>query len=328
MAITLEELKVGMADKVDQQVIDTFIRKSEILELLTFDDAVSPNGGSTLTYGYVQTKKPSSASFRAINTEYTPNSATVQSKSVALKIFGGAFQIDRIIKDAEGKLNNMQFQLEQKIQGAVELFNYTIINGDVAKNSDSFDGLNAMLVGTETEFNTDSFIDLSTIAKLKDNADEFYEALLKLINRTNADALLVNEDTKTKIQTVARVLGYKTESEEAFGRVITTIGENGVRIIDMKNYYGGSEDNTVIIPSVTRTIDTVEVSGLSDIYAVRFDVNDAFLGVTLSGNSAITSYLPDFTTTGAVKDCEVEMVGAVALKNTRGAGVLRNIKLI
>ena len=42
---------------------------------------------------------------------------------------------------------------------------------------------------------------------------------------------------KTKIQTVARVLGYKTESEESFGRVVTTIRENKVRIIDLKNKY-------------------------------------------------------------------------------------------
>lgn len=69
MAITLAEMKVGMADKVSQQVVDTFIRESEILELLPFDDCVSPSGGSTLTYGYVQKKLPSTAAFRAINSE-------------------------------------------------------------------------------------------------------------------------------------------------------------------------------------------------------------------------------------------------------------------
>ena len=55
MAITLEEMKVGMADKVFGQVIDTFLRESEILQMLPFDDCVSPSGGSTLTYSYVQT---------------------------------------------------------------------------------------------------------------------------------------------------------------------------------------------------------------------------------------------------------------------------------
>ena len=72
MAITLEEAKVGMADKVDQQVIDTFQRSSLLLDKLTFDNAISPGtGGSTLAYGYVQLKTPSTAGVRSINTEYT-----------------------------------------------------------------------------------------------------------------------------------------------------------------------------------------------------------------------------------------------------------------
>lgn len=51
MPITLAEAKVGMADKVDQQVIDEFRRASLLLDMLTFDDTVSPGtGGSTLTY--------------------------------------------------------------------------------------------------------------------------------------------------------------------------------------------------------------------------------------------------------------------------------------
>lgn len=42
MAITLAEAKVGMADKVDQQVIDTFRRSSLLLDRLVFDNSISP----------------------------------------------------------------------------------------------------------------------------------------------------------------------------------------------------------------------------------------------------------------------------------------------
>lgn len=59
MAITLAEAKVGMADKVDQQVVDEFRRSSLLLDRLVFDNAISPGtGGSTLTYGYIQLKPP------------------------------------------------------------------------------------------------------------------------------------------------------------------------------------------------------------------------------------------------------------------------------
>ena len=330
MAITLAELKVGMSDKISKQVFDTFIRESEILELLPFDNCVSPSGGSTLTYGYVQKKLPSTTAFRAINNEYAASQATVEKKAVDLKVFGGAFEIDRVIKEAEGMYNNMALQLEEKIKSAVGTFHNAMINGDSAVDADSFDGLDKFLVGQSTEYNTDAYIDLSTMAQLKANADAFYEALVQLINRTHADALLVNEGMKTKIQTVARILGYKTESEEAFGRVVTTIGEGKVRLIDLGNVVTVEDDEAIetpIIGTKSRNIDSADIAGLTDIYAVHFSVLDGFHGVTLSGNSAIQQYLPDFNTPGAVKKGEVEMVAAVALKNVKAAGVLRNIKI-
>ena len=322
--ITLLQSREGRADKVEQMVIDTFIRKSEVLELLPFDNAVSPNGGSTLVYGYVQTKTPSTAAFRAIGSEYTPNEATVEKKTVALAIFGGAFEIDRVIKSIEGQLNNMAFQLEQKIEAAVSVFHDGMINGDVATNANGFDGLDKFLVGTTNEFGTDKVIDLSTMEQLKANADVFYEALTNLINRAGANAIFVNEDMKTKIQTVARVLGYKTESEEAFGRTITNI--NGVRIIDLGNKYDASGVKTPIINKVTRDVGG-STTGLTDIYAVKFDVNDGFHGVTITGDDVIQQYLPDFSQPGALKKGEVEMVACVALKNANNAGVLSNFNI-
>ena len=326
MPMTLAEMKVGMSDKVTQQVVDTFVRHSEILELLPFDNCVSPSGGSTLTYGYVQKKLPSATAFRAINTEYASSQATVEEKSVKLKVFGGAFEIDRVIKQAEGMYNNMAFQMEEKILSAIGTFHNAMINGDASVNADCFDGLDKFLVGQSTEFNTSGTIDLSTMALLKENADVFYEALLKLINSTGAQAIMCNADMKTKIQTIARILGYKTESEEAFGRTITTIGEGKVRIIDLKNVVTvkGEGDNAV---SEETPVIGVDETGLTDIYAVKFGVLDGFHGVTLTGNNAVSQYQPDFNTPGAVKKGEVEMVACVALKNVKSAGVLRNVKI-
>lgn len=335
MAILLKDMRTGMQNKVAQHVVDTFVRKSEVLELLPFDNCVSPSVGSTLIYGYNQKKLPSKTAFRALNTEYTADEAKQEHKTVELKIFGGAFEIDRVIKDAEGQFNNMAYQLEEKIVSAVGTFHNAMINGDSGADALSFDGLDKFLVGQSTEFNTDAVYDLSTTEKLKENADAFYEALIKLINATGAQALLVNEGAKTKIQSVARILGYKTESEEAFGRTITSIGEGKVRLIDLGNVVtkSGEGDEAVavetpIINTHTRTVGTASTTGLTDIYAVRFSDQDGFHGVTLTGNSGINHYLPDFKTPGAVKTGEVEMVACVALKNTKAAGVLRNVKVI
>ena len=148
MAMTLAEMKVGMSDKVAEQVVDTFLRESEILQLLPFDNCVSPTGGSTLTYSYVQKKLPATAEFRAINSEYTTSQTTLESKTANLKIFGGAFEMDRVLKNSEGKYNNMAFQLEEKIKAAISLFHYTLINGNSTTQTKEFDGLDKMLAGT------------------------------------------------------------------------------------------------------------------------------------------------------------------------------------
>ena len=72
MPITLAEASVGRADKVTQEVIDTFRRGSIFMDELTFDDAVSPGvGGSTMTYGYLQLQTPSTAELLTASTQRT-----------------------------------------------------------------------------------------------------------------------------------------------------------------------------------------------------------------------------------------------------------------
>lgn len=67
-------------------------------------------------------------------------------------------------------------------------------------------------------------------------------------------------------------------------------------------------------------------TGLTDLYAVRFGL-DGVHAVSVSG-PIVQTWLPDFTTSGAVKTGEAEL-GPVApvLKATRAAGVLRNVKV-
>ena len=141
----------------------------------------------------------------------------------------------------------------------------------------------------------------------------------------------MNTKMISKIQTIARLLGYRTETEEAFGKKVTSL--DGVRFMDLKNYYtvSGSDvtANSCVKSGLSRNIGSgsAAVTGLTDIYAVKFDVNYGFHAVSPTGSSAISSYLPDLSQPGAVKKGEVEMVAACVLKNTTHAGVLRNIKI-
>lgn len=333
-AMTLDELKKGMSDKVFGQIVDIFLRQSDILQMLPFDDCVSASGGgSTMKYKYLRKVLPATAAFRKIGGSYAASAATKAEFEAALAIMGGEVQMDRVLNKVAGNFDNMAYQIEEHIKSIVSLFHYTLINGDAtttaATDHPEFQGLDSMLAGTTTEYNTGKSIDLSDITKLKANADEFYEALTLLVKATQADAILLNTQMLTKIQTVARVLGYRTETEDAFGKKVVTL--DGVRFMDLQNHYtvSGSSAvaNSVVKAGITRSVGGASTTGLSDIYAVKFDVNDGFHGISLTGSSVIDQYLPDFTKPGTVKDAEVEMVAATVLKNTQHAGVLRNIKI-
>lgn len=329
MAITLAQAKVGMADKVDQMVVDEFRRNSTLLDKLTFDDAVSPGtGGSTLTYGYTRLKTPAKAGFREINNEYTAQEAEREKKTVDLKIFGGSFQVDRVLANSSGAIDEVDFQLKEKIKAASNLFHYTVINGDSAVDSKAFDGLDKALVGTSTEINKSSSIDLSTAAAVDANYKTFLDLLDEFLSELDGtpDILAGNGKLMTKIRACARRAGYLTPAEDAFGRKVETY--NGIPLADL-GYYVNAEGAAVPCVGIIDTRKpngTDIVTGLTDLFAMRTAMN-GFHGVTVKGDKIINTYLPDLNSPGAVKTGEVEMVAAVALKASRSAGVLRNIKV-
>lgn len=317
MALTLEDSKVGMADKVDLTVIDEFQRSSYLLQRLTFDNAVSPGtGGSTLVYGYTQLKTPSTAAFRALNTEYTPGEAKRVEKTAKLKIFGGAFQLDRVIIETAGAVDELDFQIKQKIEAASNLFHETVINGDSAKHPDEFDGLAKLIKGSKTE-QTVTDMDLSTSALMTSNTQACLDVLDDFIALLDGkpDAILCNSKMKTKLKGLARRAGYYSRSEDAFGQTIDTY--DNIPLIDMGKFYDGSTTSDVIATGT---------DGKCDIYAVKFGL-DAFHAASPVGNKIIATHLPDLTKPGVLKDGDVEMVAAVVLKNSLKAGVLHGIKI-
>lgn len=324
MAITLAEAKVGMADKVDQMVVDTFRRNSALLDALTFDNMISPGtGGSTLTYGYVQLKTPSTAGVRTLNNEYTANEAKREEKTTKAIIMGGSFQVDRVLQDTSGAVDEMAFQMEQKIKATANEFHYTVINGTAASSgagykTNTFDGLKKLLSGTSSEL--ESGIDISTAALLDSNANAFLDQLDALIKSIDGETsmLMMNTEMFLKVRAAARRAGYYTRSEDAFGRLVENYGN--IPLIDLGKYYNGTSSVDVVGTSAP----TSSAAGKSDIYAVSLGL-DGFHGISPVGNNLIKTYLPDMSAPGAVKTGEVELVAGVALKSTLKAAVLKDI---
>ena len=323
--ITLAEAKVGMADKVDQKVVDTFRRSSLLLDKLVFDNAISPGtGGSTLTYGYIQLKTPSTAAVRQINSEYTAGEAKREEKTTKAVVMGGKFQIDRVLIGTAGAVDELAFQTEQKVKATANYFNNLVINGNKSNSGsgvlNTFDGLDKLLTGTETEIT--SAVDVSTEALMNANYNALLDEVDGFLSTLDGkpSMLLMNNKMLSKMRSAARRAGYYSKNRDEFGRTVETY--NDIPMYDMGKYYNGN--NTVDI--IPETAASASAEGKTDIYAVTIGL-DGFHGVSPTGSKVINSYMPDLSKPGAVKDGEVELVAGVALKNTNKAGVLRGIKI-
>jgi len=314
MAITLAEAKIGMADKVDQQIVDMFRRSSLLLDQMVFDNVISPGtGGSTLTYGYIQLKSPSVAEVRTVGGEYAPGEALKEKKTANAIIMGGSFQMDRVIQNTAGAADEMAFQAEQKIKATANFFHNLVING--TSDNGTFDGLKKLLAGTANEIT--SKVSLKTSQELDANYNAFLDEMDAFISTLDGtpSMLLMNRAMLVKLRSIARRAGYYERTQDDFGRTVETYA--GVPMVDMGQYYNGAAIEDVV---------ATDESGKTAIYAVSLGL-DGFHGISPMGDGVIQAYLPDLNSPGAVKTGEVELVAGVVLKNTLKAAVLKDIAI-
>jgi len=317
MSITLAQARLNVQDDIQRGVIDEFAKSNFLFNTMTFDDAVAPaGGGATLTYGYTRLVTQPTAAFRAINTEYAPQHVTKQRHTVDLKVFGGAFDIDRIVAGMGGLIDEVALQIQQKTKAASALFNTTVINGDAAVDTNAFDGLNKAVTGSSTELVPTAAVDLSTSAAVDANYKAFLDLLDEFLMGLDGRPSFIGGNTKliARIRAAARRAASYTATRNNFGQPVELY--NDIPLVDFGDRVG-SGDPVVAINATT---------GETSLYAARLGL-DGFHGVSLAGASPVRTWLPDFRTAGAVKRGEVEMVAAVALKATKAAGVLRRVKV-
>ena len=318
MAVTLAQAKLNVQDDLQMGVIDEFRKENYLLDAMIFDDCVSPTGGgATLTYGYSRLVTPPIAGFRSVNQEYINHEVEKQRYTVDLKVFGGTFAVDRVISNMGGIISEVTLQMQQKIKAARALFCDTVINGDSAVKADAFDGLDVALTGSSTEFNIGAgdTIDLSTAALIEANGGKFLLALNKALKRLDGkpSAIMGNADMIATLEFLAKMHGKYQESQDEWGNHVSHY--NGIPLVDL-GAKPGSNDDIVGIGN----------DGTTSIYFPRIAL-DGFHAISMAGVAPVQSWLPDFTTSGAVKKGEVEMIAAVALKATKAAGVFRNLKI-
>lgn len=333
MPITLAEGKLNATTDLDLSVIDEFRKTGVIADSLIFDDAVNPaGGGATLTYGYRRLITQATADTRAINSEYTPQSVTTQQYTTNLAVLGGSFEVDRVVaKIGAAASGSVALNIAQKVKSTNAKFADLVINGDTAVDANGFDGLDKALTGSSTEFRAGlvtNWTDFDTNVRAEHVALDAIDEFLSLLDGAPT-IILGNSKVLARVRAAARRAGQYTKDPvegllDANGRPVTREMYGNIVFGDAGDKAGSSSP---IIPISTRTVATVSTTGLTDLYAYRVGL-DGFHGVSTMGGQIAQTWLPDFSTAGAVKKGEVEFGPvAVALKATKAAAVWRNIKV-
>lgn len=313
--ITLAQARLNVQDDLQAGIIDEFAKSSFIMNNIPFEDVVSPTGGgATLTYAYTRQITQPVAEFRKVNAEYNTHEVQKQRYSTDLKVFGGAFEVDRIIAGMGGIADEVALQSAQKVKAASALFSDTIINGNSSTDANVFDGLDVAITGSDTEYVPEAAIDLSTSAAVTANAVAFVDAVDEwLATMDGVDAIMCNSKALAKFRAVARRMGMYQETKNEFGQKVEHYGN--IPLVDL-----GAK------PGTNDPIVGINESGETTLYAVRFGI-DGFHAISMAGQPPVKIWLPDFSTAGAVKKGEIEMVAGCALKSTKAAGAFRKIKV-
>jgi hypothetical protein len=235
------------------------------------------------------------------------------------------------VLDAVAAAAETEFQMKNKIEGANAAFNDAVINGDVAVDANGFDGLSKALTGSTTELgattaptgprsrrattprsppSTWSTSCSRPAQRPADRAPGQRQAALQAPRRRPARGMYTSDPV------VIADGPDGTIRVEQFGNAV---------IVDMGTKAGSSPTSSRSPRQRHRW--RGPAGNYTDLYAVRLGL-DGFHGVSMAGQPLIKTWLPDFTTAGAVKTGEVELGPvSVVLKATKAAAVRRNIRL-
>lgn len=269
-ALTLAQAALLSTDDFQRGVLETLVIESTLLDRLPFMAVV----GNSFKYNEEATLP--GVEFRAVNAAYSESTGTVVQRTESIVDLGGDADVDLFIEKTRSNLNGQRaIQTRMKTKSAAAKYNDTFVNGDVAVDANSFDGLKKRLTGAQV-------IDAATngMGPVAGGQD-FFDALDSLIAAVpgGPDAFYMNNLVRPRILSSGRRLGgtewiqqlFFEESGAPIRKPIPTYA--GIPMLDI----GNKADGTRIIPQ-TETQGTSTVS--SSIYAVKFGQDEGDQAVT------------------------------------------------
>jgi len=315
MAVTLAQSALLSENDLQRGVIETFIIESSVLDRAPL---LEIEGNA---YAYTVEESLPGVEFRAVNAAYAESTGTVNPRTETLVILGGDADVDTFIAQTRSNLNDQRaIQTRMKVKSATYKFQDAFINGDVAVDANSFDGLKKRLTGAQV-------IDAATnglpVIGGDDNARYAFldalDGLIAAVGSPGPDALYMNRSIRQKIQSSARRLAIFDQTIDDFGRTIANY--NGIPLLDI----GTKADGSLIIPQ-TETQGTAAGTA-SSIYAVKFGQSEADGGVTglTNGGVQVIDFGGQQMQDKPVYRTRIEFFCGVALFSGKAAARLRGV---
>lgn len=262
MALTLPEAAKLSTDTLQRGVIEIFARTSAILEMMPWME-IQGNA-----YKYNQEAILPGVGFRGVNEAYEESHGVVNQFSEGLVIAGGDVDVDRFIVQTRGNVNDQRaIQTQMKVKALALTLTRTIFKGDVAVDSNAFDGLEKRLQGSQV------------IEAGEDGAPLTITMLDELIDAVEGepDALFCSKAMRREIKKlIQNHPGYSESSYDAFGRPVMTYGGIPIRVIETD-----AQGNEIL------GFDEVQGSNenTASIYAVKFGPEQYVSGLQNGGIS-------------------------------------------
>lgn len=270
MTVTLNEVLKVSESRMGKAILMNLLRQTPVLRMIPIETT------DALKITETRWQALPSAGKRKLGGAYTESSGTLEQFESTLSIYGGDFDVDRLLTKVNARENPLKTQAKMKTAALAALFNDDFINGDHAVDPDGFEGLKKLVANGPSrmtinlETSGDTLKVLNSAATQNTFIDALHQALHYLgvlygddgVRDANV-AFFMNETTKLGIGQVLRRSGLVNTASDVYDRKWEMFGP--AKLVDV----GLERDQS------TEIISSTQVAGdggadSTEIFGVRF----------------------------------------------------------
>ena len=277
MALTLAAAAVLSQNMLARSVMETFVIESSVLDRIPLMNIE----GNAFAYNREATLP--GVAFRGVNEAYVESTGTFNQLTETLSILGGDADVDRFIQQTRSDLQDQRaLQTRAKVKSTSYKFQDTFINGSIAVDAKSFDGLKARLTGAQViSAGTNG---IPVIGNGGTDTHTFLDTLDTLFGAVDGgpDVVYANRAVQAKVIAAGRRVGGNSIVESDVNGKRSPVW-NGVPIVDIGSTAAG-------VPIIPQTETQGTATAASSMYAVKFGQNESDQAVTGLTNGGVQVY--------------------------------------